>query len=83
MFPAGSAPRAFVDSAATLADLLVRHATVAGSASMTDSTDLKTTIAAARGFGLGDLLRRSARRFPDRTAPVSYTHLTLPTICSV
>lgn len=37
---------------------------------MTDSTDLKTTIAAARGFGLGDLLRRSARRFPDRTALV-------------
>ena len=37
---------------------------------MTDSTDLKTTIAAARSFGLGDLLRRSARRFPDRTALV-------------
>ena len=33
-------------------------------------------------LGLADLLERLEELPPD-TAPVSYTHLTLPTICSV
>eukprot|EP00969_Alexandrium_andersonii_P241709 10674280-Alexandrium_andersonii.AAC.1 len=41
---------------------------------------LRLTLRARTGRQLQASVRRGARR---RSAPVSYTHLTLPTICSV
>ena len=37
----------------------------------------------ANGAGKSTLLRTIAGRLPAQSGPVSYTHLTLPTICSV
>ena len=71
----------------SLPDLSIRQLeyliAVAEENTWADASDAVGVTPSALSQGLAELERRVGVSLFDRVGPVSYTHLTLPTICSV